>query len=217
LGFKMKSHPSFNNIEKQAHELAYKLACERLKSIDIEQLCHKSGAQYVDRDRIIIEYLNRAYLVTVPSIEVSLKDNKEEVPLKDKILILHYLTLAKGTPVANKLITFRQLPAGASYFPAFSQRAIKPLLDYFASKPQLLIDVAANLGGYKADYGDVAITINAFSRVPVTFVLWQGDEEFPPNGSIMFDASIPDYLSTEDVTILCETIIWKLVKSLRVL
>jgi len=211
----MTSHPSFHNIGKQAYELAYKLACERLKSIDIEQLCHKSGAQYADHDRIIIEYLNRSYLVTVPNIEVSLKDNKEEVPLKDKILILHYLTLAKGTPVANKLITFRQLPAGASYFAAFSQRAIKPLLDYFASKPQLLIDVAANLGGYKADYGDVAITINAFSRVPVTFALWQGDEEFPSNGSIMFDASIPDYLSTEDVTILCETIIWKLVKSLR--
>jgi len=211
----MTSHPSFHNIGKQAYELAYKLACERLKSIDIEQLCHKSGAQYADHDRIIIEYLNRSYLVTVPNIEVSLKDNKEEVPLKDKILILHYLTLAKGTPVANKLITFRQLPAGASYFAAFSQRAIKPLLDYFASKPQLLIDFAANLGGYKAGYGDVAITINAFSRVPVTFALWQGDEEFPSNGSIMFDASIPDYLSTEDVTILCETIIWKLVKSLR--
>jgi hypothetical protein len=56
------------------------------------------------------------------------------------------------------------------------------------------------------------VTINAFDRVPVTFVLWRGDEELSPNGNILFDANISDYLSTEDVTVLSETIIWKLVK-----
>jgi len=30
----------------------------------------------------------------------------------------------------------------------------------------------------------------------------------------LFDANISDYLSTEDVTVLCETIAWKLVKSI---
>ncbi len=211
----MGSHSSFHNIQKQAHELAYRLACEQLGSMDIERLCHKSGAQYVDRNRIIIEYLNRPYLITLPNIGILLKDNKEEVPLKDKILILHYLTLAKGTPATNRLITLRQLPAGASYFPAFSQRVIKPLLNHFGREPQLLINAAANIGGHKADYGDAAITINAFPRVPITFALWRGDDEFPPRGGIMFDASISDYLSTEDITVLCETIIWRLVRSSR--
>ncbi|GAI34732.1 unnamed protein product, partial [marine sediment metagenome] len=48
-----------------------------------------------------------------------------------------------------------------------------------------------------------------------TLVLWRGDEEFPPSGSIMFDATISDYLSAEDITVLCQTIAWKLVKSLK--
>jgi len=51
--------------------------------------------------------------------------------------------------------------------------------------------------------------------VPVTIVLWQGDDEFAPQGSIMFDAAICDYLSTEDITVLCETITWRLVNFLR--
>jgi hypothetical protein len=203
------------NIREQAYELAYKLACKKLASMDIELQCHKSGAQYVDRNRIIVEYLHRPYLIAFPDNEVSLKDNKEEVPLRDRILILHYLTLAKGTPATNRLVTFRQLSGGASYFPAFSQRATKPLLNHFGKEPELLTDAAAKLGGYKADYGDVAVTINAFPRVPITFALWQGDDEFPSKGSIMFDASISDYLSTEDITVLCETIIWKLVKYLH--
>jgi len=202
-------------IQEQSYELAYKLACQQLESKDIQHLCHKNGAQYVDCNRIIIEYLNQPYLITLANSEISLKDSKEKVPLKDKILILHYLNLAKGTPAANRLVTFRQLPGGASYFPVFSQRAIKPFLNHFGKEPELLTDVAAKLGGYQANYGDIAITINAFPRVPITFALWQGDDEFPPRGSIMFDASISAYLSTEDITVLCETIIWRLAKSLR--
>ncbi|GAH26661.1 unnamed protein product [marine sediment metagenome] len=211
----MGAHSSFHNMQEQAYELAYKLACEQLASMDIEEICGKTGAQRMDSNKIIIEYLNQPYLITLPDIEISLRDSEEEAPLKDRILILHYLTLAKDTPATNRLITFKQLPGGASYFPAFSQRAIKPLLNHFGKEPELLIDAAAKLGGYKANYGDVAITINAFPRIPITFALWRGDDEFPPRGGIMFDASISAYLSTEDITVLCETIIWRLVKSLR--
>lgn len=203
-------HSSLPNIREQAYELAYRLAREQLASMDIKQQCLKSGAQYqeVDSKRaIVIEYLNRSYLVTLPDGEISLKDSKEKVPLRDKILILHYLTLAKGTPATNRLITFKQLPGGANYFLAFSQRTIKPLLNHFGKEPELLMASAEKLGGQKANYGDVSATINAFSRVPVTITLWKGDDEFAPRGSIMFDSSIPDYLSTEDVSVLCETII----------
>ena len=201
------------------YELAYKLACEQLAEIgDIEQQCLKSGArcQVMDSKKvIIIQYLNQSYLVTVPEIEISLTDSGDEVPIRDKVLILHYLTSAKGTLATNKLITFKELPGGANYFPAFYKRAIKPLLDYFGKEPHLLVAAAEKLGGHKADYGDVAVTINAFSRVPITIVLWQGDEEFAPQGSIIFDATVSDYLSTEDINVLCETIAWRLVSFLK--
>ena len=89
------------------------------------------------------------------------------------------------------------------------------LLDYFVKEPHLLVAAAGKLGGHKADYGDVAVTINAFSYVPITLVLWRGDKEFKPEGNILFDSTIADYLSTEDINVLCETISWKLVRYLR--
>jgi len=198
------------------YELAYKLAREQLTRLnDIGQQCLRSDAQYrvIDSKRvIIIEYLNQSYQITLPDIEISLAEGKEEVPLRDKILLLHYFTLAKGTPATNKIIAYKELPEGTSYFPTFSKRAIKPLLDHFGNEPHQLVDVAAKLGGHKANYGDAAVTINAFSRVPITFVLWRGNDEFPPEGSILFDSTISDYLSTEDINVLCETIAWRLIK-----
>ena len=67
--------------------------------------------------------------------------------------------------------------------------------------------------GKKITRGDAAVVINAFSRVPVTIVLQAGDEEFSPTASIMFDSTIPDYLPSEDIRILCEIIDWKLSRS----
>ena len=216
-------HIAFSFTDQKNYEysygLAYKLACEQLAKIDdIEGQCRKSGSRYqvIDSKKVIIlEYLNRTYHITFPDIEISLKDSKEEVQLRDKILILHYFIQAKGTQISNKMITYRELREGANYLPTFSKRAIKPLIDCFGKEPHRLLEVAGILGSQKVDYGDVAVTINAFSRVPITLVLWRGDDEFLPEGNILFDNTISDYLSTEDINVLCEAIAWRLVKLLK--
>ncbi len=209
--------PEQRNYE-YSHGLAYQLAGEELGKINLEEQCRKTEAvcQSTGANKtVLIELLNRLYLVTLPQVSVSLKDSNEEVPLRDKILILHYFIHAGGTHNSNTLISFKELPEGAVYFRTYEKRAIKPLADCFGKEPQKLIEYALTLGGKKADYGDAAVTINAFRRVPITFVVWQGDEEFPPEGNILFDSTIPDYLSTEDIIVLCQAIVWKLINSAR--
>jgi len=204
---------SSDNPWERGFELSYKIAREQLTKIsDIEKQCWKSGARYLEPNGIVINYLNQPYRIMLPDGKILSEDNGTEAPLRDKILILHYFTGARGTPATGKLIAYKQLPGGISYFPAFSQRAIAPLVNHFADNPELLVKAVARLGGREADYGDVSVTVNAFDHVPIILVLWKGDEELSPNGNILFDANISDYLSTEDVTVLCETIIWKLVK-----
>jgi len=200
-----------------AHELAYKLACEQLAGIvDIEQQCRKSGARYLSAEKtIIIDHLYRSYKISFPHGEVSFVNSEETVPVRDKILILHYFTRARGTPLSNRTITYKELHEGINYYPTFFKRAIEPVINHFSDEPQKFLEIVETLGGRKVDYGDIAVTINAFPYVPLTIVLWHGDKEFPPEGNIMFDSTIPDYLPTEDITILCEIVAWKLVRLLK--
>ena len=200
-----------------AYALAYKLAAEELNHRDIRKLCQRSGARYLERNTqraIVLAYLNRPHQVTLPDVDITLVGSQEAVSMREKVLILHYLTLAKGTPATGRVITFKELPEGPVYFPTFAKRTVDPLLGHFGKEPNRLLDTARKLGGHRADYGDVAVTINVFPSVAITLVLWRGDAEFAPSASTIFDASITDYLSTEDITVLCETVIWKLVKSL---
>jgi hypothetical protein len=212
------SVPEYKNYE-YGYNLAYELAAKQLAAAgDLKKQCIKSGAGYKragSKEIITVEFLNQAYQVTLPDIDVSPVGGKAEVPISDKILILHYLTLASGAALSQKPIAFQELPEGASYLRTFSKRSIEPLVKYFGGEPKRLIEVAKRLGGSKADYGDAAVTISGFKMVPITLVLWGGNEEFPARGNILFDSTISEYLSTYDITVLCDAIIWRLVRFLR--
>jgi hypothetical protein len=214
--------------EEQPLQLAYNLAREKLSGMDIRQQCSRSGAQYVHPDTLIMEYLNRSYVMAIPGMEISLRDSpgrcegkncvttperqesRETIDLTDRILILHYLITAKGTPPTGKLIGLRQVSGGLCEHANFSREVLTPLLDHFGKEPARLVEAAAKLGGCRAGYGDVAVSIKAFPRVSVVMVLWRGDDEFPSNANILFDSTVTDYLSTEDMSVLCERIVEKL-------
>lgn len=210
--------PERKNYEV-ANELAYKIAGERLNGIeDIAAQCGKSGAWLEEDGRnksILLEFLSRTYRITFPDVEIALKDSDEEVPLTEKLLILHYFISAKGTPMSSKLITFRELPEGNVYYPTFLKRTVNPLVKQFSDDLQLLIDAGEKFGGEKGDHGDSAVTIKAFPCIQITLIIWQGDEELTPQGNVVFDSTISDYLPTEDITILCETLTRKLVRSMK--
>lgn len=202
--------------EEQPLQLAYRLAREKLLGMDIKEQCFKGGAQYVGPDNVTIEYLSQSYVMAVPTMEISLKDSLagcEGIDLTDRILMLHYLITAKGTPPSGKLIGFKQLPGGCFEHGSFSREVLAPLLDHLGKEPERLQEAAAKLGGTRVSYGDEAVSIKAFPRVSVIIVLWRGDDEFPPNASILFDSTVTDYLSTEDMTVLCERIVEKLTQS----
>ena len=97
------------------------------------------------------------------------------MPLRDKILILHYFLSAAGAPLTGKMITYKELHDGINYYPTFRKRAIEPVVNRFKDQPEKLVEAGKKLGGAKADFGDSAVTIPAFTRVPLTYVLWVGE------------------------------------------
>ena len=189
---------------------ALAIAQKQFLSVDIARQCQNSGA-LCSPEIVTLNYLNEIYRINIPSAEVSFVDSKQPVPLRDKILILHYFTQAKGTPLTGKQIPYRDLPGGLVYYPTFIKRTIEPISDFFGKDPALLVGVGKMLGARPGIIGDASLIIDAFTRVPISVILWQGDDELKSEVNLLFDGNIPDYLTSEDITILCETITWRLI------
>jgi len=200
------------------YKAAIALAGAQLTSLNPKRLENRTGAQYFvedNREGLLVPYFGQARRITWPEVRVTPGTGPGEISLPEQILILHYLLHASGEPLTGRTIDFRQVPEGGFYWSAFVSRAKKPLLETFGLDLALYVKVATSLGGEPQFLGDAAARFLAFPRVPITHVLWAGDEEFPPDANILFDETIPMYFPTEDIAALSGASVYRLMGAAR--
>jgi len=145
----------------------------------------------------------------VLDLEVNLKDgsvtdttlNRPFDPREEYIFfLLSRYAEAKQVPPIGKLVSFRQIPGGRAYDPVFEGRVVAPVARHLGDKVDRFAKAAEHLGGRPVAQGDKAYVVNALPLVPLTYVLWKGDEEFPPRAQVLLDASAESYLDAEAIT-----------------
>lgn len=197
------------------YDTALALALDALRQTDLSRRCAHGGATWdPERGTVRVGYLGGVCVIEMPGGRFQWEGDPGEVALADRILVLHYLNRAGGTPLAGKLISFGEVPGGRQYLPAFRKRSVDILLSTFGHRPQELLVAASGLGGTQAVWGDASATVHALPRVPITFVLWGGDDEVRGSANILFDVTVSEYLPTEDIAVLAQTACVRLSRAL---
>lgn len=161
-----------------------------------------------------LHFLNKEIIISWPELEFSYKGSDEGLPIQQLILLLHYLYGAwssSGARIKGEWISFQEVPDGKFYLDAFHRRAKNPMVQTFGERPELLVKLAKeSFGAVSSDQGDVSVVIKALPLVPVALIIWKGDEEFPPDGNILFDRNIIEILSAEDMAWLSGMVVYPL-------
>jgi hypothetical protein len=198
----------------EGYRNALDIARSEFRKIDPKTLAQNSGAvfQVGSKGAVLhLPFFYRKIEISWPEGEVISLEGAKDLSLQGQGLIMHYLVQAKGAPLTNTWITFREIPSGEFYYPAFVKRAKEPLVRTFGSQPELLIDLGTKMGGTKGAEGNVALCFQTFPHVPVCLIIWAGDNEFPPDGNLLFDSSISKYLPTEDIAVLSGLVVYSLI------
>jgi hypothetical protein len=194
---------------------AAKIAIEALDKEPPKEILRRSGLE-AGADGICVPFLNRTYFIRIPGFDFcDTASEPKDVPIQEQVLILHYLQ-ACGTqfPTGN-WIAYREIQGASFYFSAFVKRAIDPLKKTFGSNIQGLVQAAEKLGGQAILAGDAGFEFRLFPRIPVQLILWEGDSEFPAEANILFDETIGDILSPEDVAWLAGMLVYRLMALCR--
>ena len=147
-----------------------------------------------------IVMLNRLYRVDFEKRDIQrCEEHADPVPAEfiEQLCILSYLIHAKDMPLAGKLVKGEQLEAGQFFFRGCHGLPTKALEQAFGSDPQRMIQAAQQLNARHCSFGDASVEISLFSRVPVTFILWAADDEFPASASILFDETASAQLAID--------------------
>ncbi|AGA70023.1 hypothetical protein Desdi_2607 [Desulfitobacterium dichloroeliminans LMG P-21439] len=191
---------------------AHDVALAKFHEITLEDIAEYSGYP-IDGNRIKIDFLGRKFSVDYPSGQFFANTSGEgEISVPAQILILHYLVNRSLAMQTGQYITYKELPGGSIYTQPFTNRAINPLVKSFGHRPKSLVEAACKIGGVPVSLGDVAVSVEVFPKVPVTMVLWEGDEEFSASGNILFDRSAGSILPTEDYAVLASMVVLALHK-----
>lgn len=165
---------------------------------------HPSGEQ-----AFVVPFLNALYLVELDAERLSELAPDPNRPLEEdfEILLLRYLGAPGSAYPTGSEVSEKELPGGATFFQGPHSLQVAPVLEKFGRDPDALRRSGQALGGEpRAGLGDCALRFEAFPGVLVTFVLWLGDEEFPPSLSVLFDRSILRVFALDMVFLLAQVL-----------
>jgi len=172
-----------------------------LKKRAHSEICNKTGASSEPPDGLTIPFLNETLRIDLKRHCICKrgKDRWDQIaePLLELITIV-YLVNATADPLEEEMIGISELK-DAHFFQGPHAVDVSGLLARYGHDLKAFQSVSLELGGTPLDLADAAYRFYPFPKAPVFYLLWEGDEEFGPNMSILFDRTIERHFSADGI------------------
>jgi hypothetical protein len=173
---------------------------ERLSQLHPTDVCNRTEAIYnPSKEGFVLPVYNLRYLI-LPTEKKILRMEPNDKPVEEDLhpffvlMVLVYLVEAQDLKPTHTWISEKDLKGGSTFFRGPHRLQIEELEARFGKKPAAFLRAGRKLGGSEILYGDKGFALDIFPKVPLAYVLWKGDEEFPSRMGILFDSTIQSHL-----------------------
>lgn len=164
---------------------------EQLDKLDREKTAKRAKCRYLaNPERYFVIMLKTKYVVNLSDRRIlSVQEDSPPRPAEflEQLCLLAHLINAQDLPLANKLVRAEVLPGGQFFFRGPHRLPTDKLEKAFGRCPERLYEVAQQFDAKRCEFGDASIKFNVLPYIPLTIVVWKGDEEFDARASILFD------------------------------
>jgi len=175
---------------------------QRLSSRDPQQLAAITQFQLTPENGLVFRFLNRDFRVDVNARCLRWFEDGRWERTADSLLelatVLYLINVKDVYPLGRDIVGPKDLKEG-HFFQGPHELKIAPLLERFGNDIQGFCKSAESLCGDPVDMADAAFRLKPFPRVPLYYLLWEGDEEFPPRMSVLFERSIEETLAADAI------------------
>jgi hypothetical protein len=172
----------------------------KLSQLHPTDVCNRTEAIYQPtREGFVLPIYNLRYLI-LPKEKKILKMGWNDKPIEEELrpnfylMVLVYLTEAQDIKSTHTWVSEKDLKGGSTFFRGPHRLAVEELVALFGKNPEAFLKSGKMLGGSEILYGDKGFALEVFPKVPLAYILWKGDAEFPPKISVLFDATIASHL-----------------------
>ena len=185
-------------IENHKEEVPFAHYEELFRKADPAEIAARLPSVRWDGQEFYLTLLGREFAVSHPGAVVRPLDDGKVPPLPTQTFLLRYLLESKEVVWKGQWKTFREMPWGEMYIQPYTGRVLTRAAYTFSFKLNAFRTACEKMGAEAVKHGDAGYRFNLIGGYQMQILIWQGDEEFPPNAQVLYSDNFAEGFAAED-------------------
>ena len=185
-------------IENHKEEVPFAHYEEKFRDLDPASVQERLKAVRWDGREFTVNLLGRAFAIAHPDYAIRALDDGKLPPLPVQTFLLRYLLESKDVAWAGQWKTFREMPWGEMYIKPYTGRVLTRAAFTFGTRLAAFRSAAEKMAAEAVNHGDAGYRFDLIGGYQMQILVWEGDDEFPPNAQILYSDNFAEGFAAED-------------------
>ena len=180
-------------IENHKEEVPFAYYEGLFQNIDPQEVTGRLSHVTWDGKAFTVTLLGTAYTITWPEYAIA-----PATPLPVQTFLLRYLLESKDVAWNGTWKTFREMPWGEMYIKPYTGRVLTRAAFTFGTRVAAFKAACEKMGALALPHGDAGYQFDFIGGYRIQIMVWEGDEEFPPNAQVIYSDNFQEGFAAED-------------------
>ncbi len=184
-------------IENHKEEVPFAHYEERFRRLAPAEAAGRTGARW-DGGEFYVNLLGREFAISHPDYALRAVDGGSLPPLPTQTFLLRYLLESRQIAWGGQWKTFREMPWGEMYIQPYTGRVLTRAAFTFGTRLTAFRAACEKMGALPLKHGDAGYQFNLIGDYQIQILVWEGDDEFPPNAQVIYSDNFAEGFAAED-------------------
>ena len=185
-------------IENNKEEVPFSYYEGLFQKSDPQEVLSRVKEVKWDGKEFYVNLLGREFAISYPIYAIRALDGGGIPPLPTQTFLLRYLLEGKSVISTGAWLTFREMPWGELYIKPYTGRVLTRAAFTFGTRVAAFRKAAEVMGAESVNHGDAGYEFSLIGNYRMQILVWEGDEEFPPNAQVLYSDNFADGFAAED-------------------
>ena len=185
-------------IENHKEEVPFAHYEERYRGLDPADVTARLKGVKWDENEFYVNLIGREFALRHPDYAIRALDDGKLPPLATQTFLLRYLLECRDVAWGGQWKTFREMPWGEMYIKPYTGRVLTRAAFTFGTRVAAFQAAAEKMGATPVKHGDAGYEFPLVGGYKMQILVWEGDDEFPPNAQVLYSDNFADGFAAED-------------------
>ena len=185
-------------VENHKEEVPFAYYEEQFRALNPEAVLNRLPDVRWDGTAFTLRLLGRDFTIAHPDYTIRALDGGPLPPLPTQTFLLRYLLEGINIKWNGQWKTFREMPWGDMYIQPDTGRVLTRAAFTFGTRVAAFCKASEKMGAVKLPHGDAGYQFELVSGYRMQILVWEGDDEFPPNAQVLYSDNFETGFAPED-------------------